>query len=110
MGYWSSEAKSRSAPHLIGAPLPRWSQPKPSESHEESYRRAEGPMVGPSGPSIGATTAPTQETPAEEPPVEEAPVTGPSHSDTPAPMETGGARDGQSWAEWVETSSEVEFR
>ena len=25
-------------PHLIGAPLPRWPQPKPSESHEESYR------------------------------------------------------------------------
>ena len=25
-------------PHLIGAPLPRWPQPKPSESQEESYR------------------------------------------------------------------------
>ena len=25
-------------PHLIGAPLPRWPQPKPSESREESYR------------------------------------------------------------------------
>ena len=25
-------------PHLIGAPLPRWPQPKPSESHEELYR------------------------------------------------------------------------
>ena len=25
-------------PHLIGAPLPRWPQPKPSESYEESYR------------------------------------------------------------------------
>ena len=107
-------------PHLIGALLPRWPQPKPSESHEESYRRAEGPIVGPSGPSIGATTAPTQETPAEEspveetpieePPVEEAPVAGPSRSDTPALMETGGAGDGQSWAEQVETSSEAEFR
>ena len=32
-------------PHLIGAPLPRWPQPKPSESREESYRRAEGPVV-----------------------------------------------------------------
>ena len=67
-------------------------------------------MVGPSGPSIGATATPTQETPAEEPPVEEAPVAGPSHSDTPAPMETGGAGDGQTWAEQVETSSEAEFR
>ena len=76
--------------------------------------------MGPSGPSIGATAAPTQETPAEEPPVEEtpveeppveeAPVTGPSRSDTPAPMEMGGAGDGQSWAEWVETSSEAKFR
>ena len=75
--------------------------------------------MGPSGPSIGATAAPTQETPAEEPPVEEtpaekppveeAPVAGPSRSDTPAPMETGRAGDGQTWAEQVETSSEAEF-
>ena len=107
-------------PHLIGAPLPRQPQPKPSESHEESYRWAEGPIVGPSGPSIGAATTPTQETPAEEPPVEEtpaeespveeAPVAGPSRSDTPAPMETGGAEDGQSWVEQVEVSLEAEFR
>ena len=76
--------------------------------------------MGPSGPSIGATTAPAQETPteeppveetpAEEPPVEEAPVAGPSRSNTPAPMEMGGVGDGQSWAEQVETSSEAEFR
>ena len=107
-------------PHLIGTPLPRWPQPKPSESCQELYRQAEGPIVGPSGPSIGATTTPTQETPAEEPPVEEtpveeppveeAPVTGPSCSNTPALMEMGGAGDGQSWAEWVETSLEAEFR
>ena len=106
-------------PHLIGAPLPRWPQPKPNESHEESYRWAEGPIEGPNGPNIGATTTPTQETPAEEPPVqetpaeeppvEEAPVAGSSHPDTPAPMETGGAGDGQTWAEQVETSSEAEF-
>ena len=91
-------------PHLIGALLPRWPQPKPSESREESYRWAEGPIVGLSGPSIGATATPTQETPAEEPPVEEtpakeppveeAPVTGPSRSDTAAAMETGGVGDG----------------
>ena len=77
-------------------------------------------MVGSSEPSVGATAAPTQEapteespveeTPAEEAPVKEAPVTGPSHSDTPAPMEMGGVGDGQSWAEQVETSSEAEFR
>ena len=97
-------------PHLIGAPLPRWPQPKPSESCKELYRQAEGPTVGLSGPSIGATATPTQETPADEPPVEEAPVAGPSRSDTPAPMEMGGAGDSQSWAERVETSSEAEFR
>ena len=94
---------------MIGALLPRWPQPKPSESHEESYRWTEGPIVGPSGPSIGASAAPTQETPAEEPPVEEDPVTGPSHTDTPALMETGRAGDSQTWAEQVETSLEAEF-
>ena len=107
-------------PHLIGAPLPRWPQPKPSKSCQELYQRAEGPTVGSSEPSVGVTAAPTQKTPTEEPPVEEtpakeppmaeAPVTGPSRSDTPAPMETGGAGDGRSWAKQVETSSEAEFR
>ena len=42
--------------------------------------------------------------------MQEAPVTGPSHSDTPALMETGGAGDGQTWAERVETSAEAEFQ
>ena len=62
-------------------------------------RWAKGPVVGPSGPSIGMTATPPQETPAEEPPMQEVPVTDPSHSDTPAPMETGGVGDGQTWAE-----------
>ena len=93
---------------------------KPSKSREESYRQAEGPGVGPSGPSIWMTAPPPQETPAgeppmqetpaEEPPMQEAPVTGPSHPDTPAPMETGGAGDSQTWAEQVETSVEAEFQ
>ena len=95
---------------MIGAPLPKWPQLKPSESREESYRRAEGPGVGPSGPSIGTTATPPQETPAEEPLMQEAPVTGPSLPNTPAPMETGGAGDGQTWAEQVETSAEAEFQ
>ena len=94
---------------MIGAPLPRWPQPKPSESREESYRQAEGPVVGPSGPSIGMTAAPPQETPAKESPMQEAPVADPSRSNTPAPMETGGAEDSQTWAEQVETSAEAEF-
>ena len=40
--------------------------------------------------------APTQETPAEELPVTETPVTETpaTRSDTPAPIETGGAGDG----------------
>ena len=42
--------------------------------------------------------------------MQKAPVTGPSRSDTPALMETGGAGDGQTWAEWVETSAEAEFQ
>ena len=97
-------------PHLIGAPLPRWPQPKPSKSHRESYRQAEGPTVGSSEPSAGATAAPTQETPVEVSPVAEAPVLDAPRSDSPAPMETGGAGDGRSWAEWVETGLEAEFR
>ena len=95
---------------MIGAPLPRWPQPKPSESRQESYQQAEGPAVGSSEPSAGATTAPTQETPAEESPVVEAPVSDAPRSDPPALMETGGAGDGRSWAEQAKTGLEAEFR
>ena len=56
------------------------------------------------------TATPPQETPAEEPPMPEAPVAGPSHPNTPALMETGGAGDGQTWAERVETSAEAKFQ
>ena len=42
--------------------------------------------------------------------MQEAPVVGPSHPDTPAPMETGGVGDGQTWAEQVETSVEAKFQ
>ena len=53
-----------------------------------------------SRPSVGAMAAPVTETPVVEAPVDEtlgaeAPV---APSDTPAPMETGGVGDGQSWA------------
>ena len=83
-------------PHLIGAELPKWPQPKPSESRQDSYTQAEGPVAGSSEPAAMPTAAPTQETPTEEPLVAEAPIPGPSHSNTPAPMETGRAEDGQS--------------
>ena len=97
-------------PHLIGEGFPKWPQLKPSESHRNSYSRAEGLMAGSSEPATRPPAAPTQETPAEEPPMVEAPVPGPSHSSPPAPMETGGAGDGQSWADQAEASAEAEFR
>ena len=46
----------------------------------------------------------------EEPPVAEAPTSDMPHSGTPAPMETGGVGDGQSWAEQAEAGPEAEFR
>ena len=64
-GLLVKQGQIQECPHLIGAPLPRWPQLKSSESREESYQWAEGPVVGPSGPSIGTTTTPPQETPAD---------------------------------------------
>ena len=40
----------------------------------------------------------------------EAPASDTVCSDTPAPMETGGAGDGQSWAAQVEAGLEAEFQ
>ena len=102
-------------PHLVRAPLPRWPQPKPSESCWDSHKRAEALAAGSSEPSARATAAPAQETPEEEPPVTETPVaeapaSDTPRSDTPAPMETGGVGDGQSWAEQVKAGLEAEFR
>ena len=96
-------------PHLIGAELPKWPQPKPSESRQDSYTQAEDMVAGLNEPAARPTAAPTQETPTEEPPVVEAPIPGPSHSSPPAPMETGGVGDGQSWADQAEASAEAEF-
>ena len=96
-------------PHLIGEELPKWPQLKPSESCQDSYSRAEGPVAGSSEPAIRPTAAPTHETPTEEPPMAEAPIPGPSHSSPPAPMETGGVGDDQSWADRAEASMEAEF-
>ena len=124
-------------PHLIGEGFPKWPQLKPSESCWNSYSRAEGPVAGSSKPTTSPPAAPTQETPVEEPPmveapapgpshssppaaptqetpaveppVAEAPVPDPSHSSPPAPMETGGAGDGQSWTDRAEASAEAEF-
>ena len=97
-------------PHLIGADPPKWPLLKPSESRQNSYSRAEGPVAGSSEPAASPTAAPTQETPVEEPPMAEAPVPSPSHSSPPAPMETGRAGDSQSWADRAEASAEADFR
>ena len=105
---------------MVRAPLPRWPQITPSESCQDSHKRAEALAAGSSEPSAGSTAAPAQETPVEEPPVTEPPVTetpvveAPAsdtpRSDTPAPMETGRVRDGQSWAEQVKAGLEAEFQ
>ena len=57
------------------------------------------------------TEIPVAQTPVTETPVMETPVAEtPAHSNTPTPMETGGAGDGQSWAEHVEAGVEEEFQ
>ena len=80
-----------------------------------------------SRPSVGATAAPIAETPVAETPVVEVPVAETpiteapvdeaqgaealvAPSSTPAPMETGGAGDGQPWAEQMEASEEEAFQ
>ena len=89
--------------------------------------KAEAMATSSSKPSVGAMVAPVMETPVAETPVmetpgaeapvvetpgAEAPVveTPAAPSDTPAPMETGGAGDGQSWAECVEAGVDEEFQ
>ena len=129
-GLVAQQGHLQRCPHLIGAPLPRWPQIKPSKSHWDSHKRAEALAAGSSEPSAGATTAPAQETPVEKPPVMEHPTTetpvmappatetpaaeAPASdtlcSNTPAPMETGGVGDGQSWAAQVEAGLEAEFQ
>ena len=95
-GLVAQQGHLHKCPHLAGLPLPRQSQVTPSESHQESQMKAEAPATGFSKPSAGAMAAPVVGTPATQTPVAETPA---AHSDTPAPMETGGAGEGQSWAE-----------
>ena len=106
-------------PHLAGAPLPRWPQVAPSESHRESQMKSEAQT--PSS-SAGATAVPVAETPIAEAPVAEAAVEETSAMEEtlagapvapsfpPSPMETGGVGDGQSWAEQVEAVEEEPFQ
>ena len=75
-------------PHLLGIELPRGPQITPSESHWASQRKAEAPVTSSSVPIMEAS-APQGAT-----------------SDAPAPMETGGAGDGQSWVEQAEAEDD----
>ena len=88
-------------PHLAGLPLPRWPQVMPSESRRESQMKAEANATSSSKPGVGATAAPAVEAPVSETP---------ACSDTPAPMETDRAGNGQSWAERVEAGADEGFQ
>ena len=79
-------------PHLVGVELPRWPQVTPSESCQVSQRREETPTTSPHMPSKEASMAQG------------------AQSDIPAPMETGGVGDGQSWADQAEASTDDKFR
>ena len=99
-------------PHLVEVPLPRWPQVTPSESHQESQMKADTQTTSSSEPNAGATAAPVTETPVMETPAAQTPVveTPAARSNTPAPMETGGVGDGQSWAECIEAGIDEEFQ
>ena len=106
------QGRLQECPHLVGVPLPRWPQVTPSESCLESQMKVDTQTPSSSRPSVGATAAPSAETPVTEAPAEEtlgaaAPV---APSGTPAPMETGRAGDGQSWAEQVEAGEDEAFQ
>ena len=77
-------------PHLAGIELPSGPQITPSEFHRASQRKAEAPVASSSAPIIEAST-PQGAT-----------------SDVPAPMETGGAGNSQSWVE--QTEAEDDFK
>ena len=125
-GIVAQQGRLQECPHLAGAPLPRWPQVAPSESRWESQMKAEAQTPSSSRPSAGAMAVPVVETPIAEASVEETAVTETSimeapaetpgaeapiaPSTLPAPMETGGAGDGPSWAEQVEAGEEEQFQ
>ena len=116
-GIVAHQGHLRECPHLVGAPLPRWPQVAPSESHWESQMKAEAQTPSSSRPSAGATVVPVVETPIAEASVVETDVMetpaetlGAEASIAPstlsAPMETGGVGDGSLWAKQMEACEE----
>ena len=77
-------------PHLVGIDPPKGPQITPSESCLVSQRKPETPATSSSAPAI------------------EASATQGATGDVPAPMETGGAGNGHSWAE--QTKDEDNFK
>ena len=84
----ASKGQLHKCPHLAGIELPREPQITPSESCWASQKKAEAPVDSSSAPVMEAST-PQGAT-----------------SDAPAPMETGGAGDGQSWVEQAEAEDD----
>ena len=116
-GLVARQGRLHECPHLMGVPLPRWPQVTPSEARQESQMKLDVQTASSSRPSVGATAAPVAETPVAEAPVVKAPVDETPGaeapvvpSSTPAPMETGGAGDGQSWAEQMEAGEDEAFQ
>ena len=86
----AKEGQLDKCPHLAGIEPPRGPQITPSESRLVSQRKPETPVTSSSAPAIEAS-APQGAT-----------------TDVPAPMETGGAGDGHSWAERTEDEDDFE--
>ena len=78
--------------HLAGTKSPKGPQICPSQSHSVTQKEEETPTT-------------SLHTPGRE-----ISVTQGARSDPPVPMETGGAGDGQSWAEQAEASANEEWR
>ena len=111
-GLVAQQGHLHKCPHLAGVRLPRRPKVTPSESCRELQKKAGTPPTSSSKPNTGATAAPVTETPVAETPVAQTPVaeTPVTHSDTPAPMETGRAGDSQSWAKRVEAGIDEKFQ
>ena len=78
--------------HLARTAPPKGPQIHPSQSRPVTHKEEETPTTSP--PMLGKEGSTPQG----------------ACSDPPMPMETGGARDGQSWAEQAEASTEEEWR